>query len=122
MRRALFAGALIILALAASAGAAPQTPAKGVRELTAALRDSDPSVRAQAACSLRELGDRAADAIPALITLMDDATPLKADVCETNRNWGGRDGDVTTPGQQAAAALVATGSRAFDLVAGALQA
>ena len=122
MRRALFAGALIAVALVSSAGAAQQPPARGVRELAAVAARQRSAVRAQAACSLRELGDRAAEAIPALVALMDDATPLKADVCETNRNWGGRDGDVTTPGQQAAAALVATGSRAFDPVAGALQA
>src|SRR3954451_7680457 len=67
--------------LAASPGAAQQVAPRGVRELAASLRDSDPAVRAQAACSLRELGDRAADTIPALVALMDDATPLKADVC-----------------------------------------
>ena len=44
---------------------------------------------------------------------MDDATPISEDVCENNRNWGGRDGELTTPGKQAAAALVAIGSRSF---------
>ena len=80
-----------------------------------------PLSRARAACDLRELGDRAADAIAPLVALMDDATPLKADVCEKNRNWGGRDGDLTTPGEQAAAALVAIGSRSFAPLLGALQ-
>src|SRR3982751_327186 len=119
MRRGLSASVLL-LALPPSAGAAQQPPARGVRELTASLRDSDPGVRAQAACSLRELGDRAADAIPALITLMDDGSPLKGDICESGRNWGGNL-DVTTPGQEAASALVAIGTRAFDPVAGALR-
>src|SRR3954453_9329181 len=41
----------------ASPAAAQQVAPRGVRELAASLRDSDPTVRAQAACSLRELGD-----------------------------------------------------------------
>ena len=36
---------------------------RGVRELVALLRASDPVSRARAACDLRELGDRAAEAI-----------------------------------------------------------
>ena len=89
---------------------------RGVRELVALLRASDPVSRARAACDLRELGDRAAEAIDPLIALMDDATPVSEDVCETNRNWGGRDGELTTPGKQAASALVAIGSRSFTPV------
>ena len=64
-----------------------------------ALRASDPLARAQAACDLRELGDRAADAIAPLIALMDDATPIGEDVCENNRNWGGRDARHDHAGQ-----------------------
>ena len=52
MRRTLFSSAAITVAFVASA-AAQQPPARGVRELTASLRDGDPAVRAQAACSLR---------------------------------------------------------------------
>ena len=85
------------------------------------LRASDPVSRARAACDLRELGDRAADAIDPLVALMDDATPVSEDVCENNRNWGGRDGELTTPGKQAASALVAIGSRSFTPVLNALR-
>jgi HEAT repeat protein len=94
---------------------------RGVRELVGLLRASDPVSRARAACDLRELGDRAADAIEPLVALMDDATPISEDVCENNRNWGGRDGELTTPGKQAAAALVAIGSRSFTPVLNALR-
>ena len=58
---------------AAAVGAAQE---RSVRDLVAALRAGDPLTRARAACDLRELGDRAADAIAPLVALMDDATPV----------------------------------------------
>src|SRR4051794_10719729 len=121
-RRARWLSALAAMALLASGSAAGALQDPGVRDLVARLRAGDPGVRAKAACGLRELGDRAGDAVTPLIALLDDATPIAQDVCENNRNWDGGDRDLTTPGQQAASALVAIGSRSFTPLVGALQA
>ena len=120
--RRLVIGAVAAAGLSLSAGnALAMAQERSVPDLVVQLRAADPLVRARAACDLRELGDRAADAIAPLAALLDDPTPLKSDVCEKNRDWGGRDGDVTTPGKQAAAALVAIGSRSVTPLLGALQ-
>src|SRR3954454_474740 len=94
---------------------------RSARDLAAQLRASDPAARAGAACQLRELGDRAGDAIDALVGLLDDATPVAQDVCDDRRSWRGDEGDLASPGEHAAAALVAIGSRAFTPVLGALK-
>ena len=74
----------------------------------------------RAACGLRELGDRAVDAIGPLVALLADAAPVDGDVC--GRRWS-RHGDdnLTSPGEQAAAALVAIGTRAFQPLLAALK-
>jgi HEAT repeat protein len=82
-----------------------------IRALTAKLAAPDPVVRAKAACDLRKRDGDAAVAIDALVELLRDAAPVEASVCD--RLWGGRDGVLTSPGQLAASALVAIGSRAF---------
>ena len=107
---------LVLHAASVCAGQERSVPA-----LVAALRAGDPLIRARAACDLRELGDRAAEAIPALIVLMDDPTPIGSDICENSRNWGGGEADQTSPGKLAAAALVALGSRSVVPVLAALQ-
>ena len=93
-----------------------QTP---VRELVAGLSSGDAAVRAKAACELKDQGDRAGDAIDALVRLLGDATPVNRDVCR-ERWWQGRD-DETTPGHLAAAALVGIGSRSVPALITALQ-
>ena len=63
--------------LTLSAGNAVATAQeRSVRDLVAQLRAADPLARARAACDLRELGDRAADAIAQLVPLLDDPPPL----------------------------------------------
>ena len=85
---------------------------RNIKELTAALSAADPAVRAQAACDLKEEGEAAADATEPLLRLLADGSPVERSVCQ-ERWW--RNGDLlTTPGQQAAAALVSIGSRTFD--------
>ena len=93
---------------------------RDAKQLVAELRASDPVVRTRAACDLRELGDGAADAIDPLIALLDDASPVEPTVCE-RRWWRGSNNDLTTPGEQAASALVAIGSRAFSAVLAVVQ-
>jgi HEAT repeat protein len=95
-------------------------PQYTVQDLSAQLTASDPAVRARAACDLRERADNAAGAIEALIALLPDAAPLERSVCGQNW-WRWNPENRTTPGEQAASALVAIGSRAFDPLVGALR-
>ena len=84
-----------------------------MQEITNQLRASDPAVRTRAACALREQADRAGAAIEALVALLPDGSPLERSVCEENwRRWNPE--NTTTPGEQAASALVAIGSRSFE--------
>jgi HEAT repeat protein len=88
----------------------------------AGLTSADPSVRARAACEVREMGSAAAPMIPRLTGLLDDGSPVDPAVCG-DRTWShGRLGqrDSTTPGEQAASALVAIGTPAYDPLARAL--
>ena len=93
---------------------------RALRELVADLDASDAVVRARAACGLRELGDGAADAIGPLVKLLADGSPVEATVCG-RRWWRGNSDDMTSPGEQAASALAAIGSRAFQPLMGALR-
>jgi HEAT repeat protein len=88
-------------------------PQHTIQELSGQLTASDPAVRARAACDLRERGDNAGAAIDALIALLPDAAPLERSVCGQNW-WRWNPESRTTPGEQAASALVAIGSRALD--------
>ena len=91
-----------------------------LQELTGQLRASDPAVRTRAACDLREQADRAGAAIDALVALLPDAAPLDRSVCGENwRRWNPE--NTTTPGEQAASALVAIGSRSFEPLVRTLQ-
>ena len=92
---------------------------QGARELTAQLSSADPAVRARAACGLRELGDEAAVAMDALVALLPDGAPVEQSVCE--RNWGRWNNQhTTTPGEQAASALVAIGGRTLKPILNAM--
>ena len=91
-----------------------------VQELSEQLQAPDPAVRARAACDLRERGDNAAAAIDALIALLPDAAPLERSVCRQNW-WRWNPDNPTTPGEQAASALVAIGSRAVEPLVKALK-
>jgi HEAT repeat protein len=84
-----------------------------VRELTSDLGAADPSARARAACELKDHGDAAAGALQPLIALLADGAPIDASVC-ARRWWRGNLDTLTTPGEIAAATLVAIGGKAFD--------
>ena len=86
---------------------------RGVHELTTDLAAADPAARAKAACGLRDAGDDAVSAMPELTALLSDAAPVDPAVCGRSW-WRGSEGEPTSPGEVAAAALVAIGSRAFD--------
>ena len=108
---------LIVAALVAVA------PQKDATAAAAGLASADPSTRARAACELRALGSQASSAMPRLVALLEDGSPVDAAVCG-ERTWGnGRfrgAQEMTTPGEQAASALVAIGTPAYDPLAKAL--
>jgi HEAT repeat protein len=83
------------------------------------LHSPDPSTRTRAACELRELGSGASTALPSLVALLEDGSPVPPAVCG-ERTWRWGRGDATTsPGEQAASTLVAIGSPAYDSLVGA---
>ena len=96
---------------------------KDASAAAAGLSSADPVVRTRAACELRELGNQAAPMIARLAALLEDGSPVDPAACG-ERTWShGRFGnrqDTTTPGEQAASALVAIGSPAYDALARSL--
>lgn len=93
--------------------------AREVAELTTDLGAAEPAARTRAACELRELGSQAAPAIPALVKLLADGAPVAPSVCKLQW-WRGNE-QLTSPGEQAASALVAIGTRAVEPILGALK-
>jgi HEAT repeat protein len=89
-----------------------QTPR--VDDLVTKLAAADPADRVIAACELQRLGSDGRRAIPALIDRLADGSPVDPTVCGTDRYWWSKDIDrQTTPGEEAAAALVAIGTDAL---------
>ena len=98
MKACLVAAALVALAAQKDANAA-----------AAGLASADPAARTRAACELRDLGKQSAPFIPRLAAMLDDGSPVDPAVCG-ERTWRFRGQDnLTTPGEQAASALVAIG-------------
>jgi HEAT repeat protein len=73
-----------------------EAQASAIGDWIAALASPDPSRRAMAACQLSAMGRRAEEAVPALLRLLADATPITPVNC-----WS----DNTSPGLEAARAL-----------------
>lgn len=112
----------VAILLAFALGVAPSVGAeqsRRVTDLVAALSADEPAARAQAACDLKREGDAAAQAIEPLLRLLGDGSPVERSVCR-ERWW--RNGEpLTTPGEEAATALVSIGSRTFEALLKALQ-
>ena len=110
------AWAVVVLLLAGPAQ-------KDAGAAAAGLASADPVVRARAACELRELGSGAAPALSRLTAMLDDGSPVDGAVCG-ERTWrhGGWMEDATTPGEQAASALVAIGGASYQPLTQALAA
>ena len=83
------------------------------------LASANPLERTEAACKLGKA--RAVAAIPALIQLLSDDTPVEHPVCEEKENWRGRGMDKTTPGEVAAVALSQIGREAVEPLVTALR-
>jgi HEAT repeat protein len=91
-----------------------------VEAAAAGLSSADPGVRTRAACDLRKLGRQAEAVLPRLVTMLDDGSPVEGSVCG-ERTWRfGHAQDPTTPGEQAASALVAIGTPAYEPLTKAL--
>jgi HEAT repeat protein len=85
-----------------------------IDELVAKLAAANPADRVIAACELQRLGSDARRAIPALVDRLADGSPVEPTVCGKDRYWWSKDIDrQTTPGEEAAAALVAIGTEAL---------
>src|SRR5215471_3644649 len=86
----------------------------------AGLASPDPTARTRAACELRDMGRDAAPALPRLAALLEDGSPVDPSVCG-ERTWRFRGAaDTTSPGEQAASAMVAIGSASYSPFAKAL--
>jgi len=85
-----------------------------------ALHSSNPTERAVAACSLGRLG--AVEAIPALINLLGDDTPIRSMKCWDGGNWSPslHTFKQASPGEQAAIALASLGQPAVEPLIAAL--
>ena len=112
MKACLVAAALVALAAQKDASAT-----------AAGLGSADPAVRARSACELRTFGSQAAPFMPRLVVMLEDASPVDSAVCgdgtwrfRSPRRGSERGEDLTTPGEQAASALVAIGSPAQPLL------
>jgi HEAT repeat protein len=102
--RSLATAAIVLLSSAAQKDAAAAA---------AGLTSSDPAVRTRAACELRELGSQAAPMLARLTAMLDDGSPVDPGVCgERTWRFRGTQDTTTTPGEQAASALVAIGAPA----------
>jgi HEAT repeat protein len=111
-------GAILLALTLGAASTTGTAQSRSVKDLIPALAAADPAARAQAACDLKHEGEAAAAAIEPLARLLADGAPVERSVCQ--ERWSRRNDLLTTPGEEAAAALVAIGSRAFDALARAL--
>lgn len=110
--------------------AAPPVPAvaliayaadQDVADLATRLRDADPRTRAIAACELQRMGSASRAAMEALVERLSDASPVDPKVCGEDRYyWSKEIEPSTSPGEEAAAALVAIGTESLpSLIAAA---
>jgi HEAT repeat protein len=82
-----------------------------------ALSSPNPIERASAACQIGEMGRRAAQAIPNLIQILADDTPINADInCGERSTWRGKHSidEPTTLGRIAAHALASIGEQSVE--------
>jgi len=88
--------------------------AQNAADVISRLRDQDPRTRAIAACDLQRMGSAARMAIAALVERLPDASPVDPKVCGEDRHYWSKDIDQqTSPGEEAAAALVAIGTESL---------
>jgi len=92
-----------VASVQAEQGRWPRATPEAIRDGTAALSAPDPVARALAACRLGAMGERAEMAMPALMRLLADASPIVPVDCRSTNS---------SPGLEAARALASIGSAA----------
>ncbi len=94
----------------------PRSTPAAINEQIAALSATDPAARGLAACYLSGMGGRASAAVPALVRLLPDATPIDPIACRGDAFWGmGFNGPAkSSPGMEAARALGFIGEAALE--------
>ena len=124
IRFALLAASLVCCLWVGLAGTQAQNgkeiPAD-VRDKMNALNSQNPVERASAACALGEMGARAVLAVPFLIKMLGDDTPVSQTDCGTGRSEL-RTLDQTSPGERAAQALAVIGRPAVEPLIAVLRA
>jgi HEAT repeat protein len=92
-------------------------------DLAARLRDVDPRTRTIAACDLQRMGSASRAAMAALVERLPDASPVDPTICGEDRYyWAKNIEQQTTPGEEAAAALVAIGTESLPSLISAARA
>ena len=87
------------------------------------LRDADPRARTIAACDLQRMGSASRAAVAALVERLSDASPVDPSVCGEDRHYWSKDLEhQTSPGEEAAAALVAIGTDSLPALIAAARA
>lgn len=103
--------------------ASPLAPFRkaSVTSLIDQLQSPVPEARAPVACALRERRSAAQPAVPQLIALLEDDTPVDSATCHAGE-WGmSLDRRPTSPGREAARALAQIGAGSFEPLVGALE-
>jgi len=92
-------------------------------DVAARLRDADPRTRTIAACELQRMGSASRAAMSALVERLSDASPVDPKICGEDRHYWSRNFDQqTSPGEEAAAALVAIGTESLSSLVNAARA
>jgi HEAT repeat protein len=113
---------LLLASLMLRAEAWPAAGGQSRLSLSARLQDNNPIERAKAACDAKKLGDGARPLMQELVAMLADDAAVPADVCgDWGRSFEGAQVQPTTPGEKAAAALVAVGTAAYDALEAALR-
>ena len=96
--------------------------AECVKTAVQKLSSTNPRERVEGACTLGEA--RAISAIPDLIKLLGDDSPVEQPVCGQDKHWGNGTDEIpkTTPGEMAAVALSRMKGAAVEPLIGALKA
>lgn len=109
------AGLSAATAVFALLGCSRPAAAQEVDELIRGLEAADAHARATAACELERLGSAAVRrAMPQLLDLLSDGTPVEGRLCRDGYGWRRGWHDDSSPGREAAVALEEAGVEALD--------
>ena len=96
-------------------------PSPGVATAMSHLRSADASTRITAVCSLKQAGRDAVPAIPVLVDVLADSSPVDQGVCEPGAWNRSKQAERSSIGREAALALAAIGVAALEPLTDALR-